>query len=182
MKKSVLLAAACVLWTTGLFSQVTVNTDGSAADPSAGLDVKFTDKGVLLPRMTFDQRNSIASPAEGLMVFCTNCGLNGSGMVTIYSKGKWMGTWSCVLPAPAPGTHDAASGQITWKWNRVNAAASYRWNTINEYATATNLGQDTSKTETGLNCSTSYTRFVWAYSTCGISVVRMLNQSTSGCP
>lgn len=182
MKRNVFILIACLFFATGMFSQVTVNTDGSAADLSAGLDVKFTDKGVLLPRMTFDQRNSIASPAEGLMVFCTNCGLSGSGMITVYSKGKWMGIWSCILPVPVPGTHDATPGQITWKWYPVTSAASYKWNTINEYSTATDMGQDTCKTETGLNCSTSYTRFVWAYSICRISAVTILNQSTSGCP
>ena len=60
------------------YGQVAINTDGNNPDTSAGLDVKFDNKGLLVPRMTRIQRTAIASPAEGLMVYCTNCGTNGS--------------------------------------------------------------------------------------------------------
>ena len=49
-----------------------VNTDGSQPNPSAMLDVKSTTKGFLTPRMTLAQRNAIASPAIGLMIFQTD--------------------------------------------------------------------------------------------------------------
>ncbi|HNK30404.1 MAG TPA: hypothetical protein PKG65_15835, partial [Ferruginibacter sp.] len=48
---------------------VSINTDGSTAHASSLLDVKSTDKGVLIPRMSKTERNAIASPATGLMVF-----------------------------------------------------------------------------------------------------------------
>ncbi|MFN0292875.1 collagen-like protein [Pedobacter helvus] len=51
---------------------VGINTDASAADNSAMLDVKSTDKGMLIPRMTAAQRNLIASPATGLLVYQTD--------------------------------------------------------------------------------------------------------------
>ena len=55
------------------FSQnVGINKDGSTPDPSAMLDVKSTDKGLLLPRMTTVQKHAIASPAGGLTVFDTD--------------------------------------------------------------------------------------------------------------
>jgi len=54
------------------FAQVGINTDNSAPDPSAMLDVKSTTMGVLIPRMTAAQRDLIASPANGLMIFCTD--------------------------------------------------------------------------------------------------------------
>jgi len=55
-------------------SQLPVNIDanGSSPDQSAMLDVKSTSKGVLIPRMTSSQRNSISSPAIGLLVFDTS--------------------------------------------------------------------------------------------------------------
>ncbi|MBL7729339.1 MAG: hypothetical protein JNM68_16715, partial [Dinghuibacter sp.] len=46
-----------------------INTDGSTADPSAALDVKSAAKGVLVPRLTKTERNNIASPATGLLVY-----------------------------------------------------------------------------------------------------------------
>ena len=39
---------------------------------SSLLEIKSTTKGVLIPRMTLTQRNAIASPAQGLMIFQTN--------------------------------------------------------------------------------------------------------------
>lgn len=48
---------------------LSINTDGSSANASALLDVKSTDKGVLIPRITRAQRDAISTPATGLLVF-----------------------------------------------------------------------------------------------------------------
>lgn len=50
---------------------VGINTDGSAPHTSAMLDVKSTTGGLLIPRMTEEQRTQIQSPAQGLMVYQT---------------------------------------------------------------------------------------------------------------
>ncbi len=44
---------------------------------SAALDVTSNNSGFLPPRMTLAQRNAIVNPAQGLMVYCTDCGTNG---------------------------------------------------------------------------------------------------------
>jgi len=49
-----------------------IDTDGSAPDPSARLDVNFNNKGFLPPRLTTVQRNAIISPAEGLVIYNTD--------------------------------------------------------------------------------------------------------------
>src|ERR1043165_9938267 len=41
-------------------------------DASSLLEVKSTTKGVLVPRMTQTQRNTIASPATGLLIYQTD--------------------------------------------------------------------------------------------------------------
>ncbi|HNF02758.1 MAG TPA: hypothetical protein PLH62_10240, partial [Ferruginibacter sp.] len=48
-----------------------INTDGSSANASALLDVKSTTKGILIPRMTKTEKNAIASPATGLLIYQT---------------------------------------------------------------------------------------------------------------
>ena len=53
-------------------AQVGINTDGSQPDASAMVDIKSTDKGILIPRMTQTQRDAIASPAAGLMIYQTD--------------------------------------------------------------------------------------------------------------
>ena len=67
---------------------VGINSTGAAAHPSATLDVSATNKGFLPPRMTGAQRNAIANPANGLVVFCTDCGLL-DGELEVYARGMW---------------------------------------------------------------------------------------------
>ena len=66
-------------------AQVAINTDNSNPDASAMLDVKSTDKGLLLPRMTQAQRTAITTPASGLLVYQTD---NPSGFY-YYSGAGW---------------------------------------------------------------------------------------------
>jgi len=54
------------------FAQVGINEDNSSPDGSAMLDIKSTDKGMLIPRMTFSQISGISNPAIGLLVFQTD--------------------------------------------------------------------------------------------------------------
>ena len=63
-----------------------ISATGVAPDPSAGLDVNFTDRGVLIPRLTTAQRNAIPSPANSLLIFNTDC-----NVFQVYnaSTGKW---------------------------------------------------------------------------------------------
>jgi hypothetical protein len=51
---------------------VAINADSSKADPSAILDLKSTSKGFLAPRMTLAQRNALAVPAVGLLIYQTD--------------------------------------------------------------------------------------------------------------
>ena len=65
---------ACLLFfmiiTTNVFSQVGIGT--VTPDASSVLDLTSTTQGMLAPRMTTAQRTSIASPANGLMVYDTD--------------------------------------------------------------------------------------------------------------
>lgn len=48
---------------------LSINTDGSAANTNAILDIKSTSKGILIPRLTAAQIAAISGPAEGLLVY-----------------------------------------------------------------------------------------------------------------
>jgi hypothetical protein len=84
--------------------------------------------------------------------------------------------------APASGTHVPAITQIIWNWNTVAGATGYKWNTTNSYADATDMGTATTKTETGLTCQTAYSRYIWAYNSCGVSIATELAQTTNTDP
>lgn len=62
---------ATTLHTTTNAQSLSVNTTGAVADPSAILDVTSTAKGILIPRMDKTEKNAIATPANGLMIFQT---------------------------------------------------------------------------------------------------------------
>ncbi len=71
--KKLILFLGYLLSTAILVAQsVAINTDGSPADLSSILDVKSTTKGMLFPRMTLAQRNAIAAPAAGLLIYQTD--------------------------------------------------------------------------------------------------------------
>ncbi len=67
--KSKLFFISLLLLVSNAFAQVAINTDGSAANPSAILDVKSTTAGILIPRMTAAQRDAFSTLSQGLMVY-----------------------------------------------------------------------------------------------------------------
>ncbi len=167
-----------------LFAQVGINTDGSDPDPSAGLDVKFNNKGLLPPRMSYVELNAISNPANGLIVYCIDCGANGLGALSMYMAGSWYNlTADCMNPlAPVSGIHVATSTEIVWNWNPILNALGYKWGPENNYNTAIDMGINTSKIETGLTCNTPYVRYIWAYNGCSKSAVTILTKSTTPAP
>jgi hypothetical protein len=76
---------------------VGINQNGSAAHASAMLDITSTNKGLLIPRMTTNQRTGIPTPATGLLVYDTDINtfmyFNGSG-------------WTSLSAAAAPGGNE----------------------------------------------------------------------------
>ena len=64
-----LIGLLLVLIVKIVFSQVSINTDGSEANSAAMLDIVSTSKGILIPRMSTTQRTNILSPVSGLLVF-----------------------------------------------------------------------------------------------------------------
>ena len=165
-------------------AQVGVNADGSQPDNSALLDVKSTSKGLLPPRMTSVQMNAITDPANGLMIYCTDCGSVGSGSLAGFINGTWQILRAgCTNPlSPVAGAHIPSFNQIIWNWIPVPGATGYKWNTTDNFSTAVDLGSAVTKTETGLICNTAYSRYVWAFSSCGNSAPLTLGQTTSACP
>jgi uncharacterized protein (TIGR02145 family) len=89
-----------------------INTDGTAANPSAILDVKSNSKGFLPPRMTTLQRDAITSPAAGLVLF--NSTINniqfytGSGWVSLTTPS----TTAVFLPTIVIGTQQWMSKNL----------------------------------------------------------------------
>lgn len=71
MKKLLSVSIFLVLAFTG-YAQDNMGVGTATPDPSAVLDLDATDKGLLVPRMTTQQRTLIFQPATGLMVYDTD--------------------------------------------------------------------------------------------------------------
>ena len=89
--------SAALLFTVTTYAQVGIGT--ATPDVSTVLDVQSTTKGFLLPRMTETERDNIASPATGLVIWCTNCSLEGE--LQFFNGSAW--TKSGVLPGTVQG-------------------------------------------------------------------------------
>jgi uncharacterized protein (TIGR02145 family) len=128
----ILLIAIALVWCSQLSAQVSVTTDGSAADPSAMLDVKSTTGGVLFPRMTTAQRDAIASPAHSLVIFNTT-----TGCLQAYNapNTSWENIY-CVTPCTPPGAAGSISGTsavctnqtgVSYSVPAISGATGYVW-------------------------------------------------------
>ena len=69
----VLIISSIMLINVQIYAQnVGISVDGSTPDNSAMLDIKSTSGGLLIPRMTKSQRDSISSPATSLIIYQTD--------------------------------------------------------------------------------------------------------------
>jgi len=84
MKKIFLLIVLVILCDLAYTQGVSINQTGAVSDTSALLDVSSSSKGVLIPRLSTVERNSISIPAEGLMLFNTD-----SSCFEFYTNFQW---------------------------------------------------------------------------------------------
>lgn len=70
MQKIILTLIIVTLCSMTSFAQVGINN--TSPDPSAALDISSSTQGLLIPRLTTQQRNSISSPAIGLFIYNTD--------------------------------------------------------------------------------------------------------------
>ena len=103
-------------------AQVGIGVAATSVQASAVLEVKSTTKVFLPPRMSGSQRNSIASPAAGIIIWCTDCGATGE--LQVYNGSSWTnmigGTTSAIVIPPIT----TIGSQV---WTNVNLdVAQYR--------------------------------------------------------
>ena len=77
----------------------------TASTSSAVLEANSTSQGFLPPRMNAAQRNAINNPVPGLMLWCTNCGVNGE--LQIFSEDK---TWKNIAGNTATAIYTPSIG------------------------------------------------------------------------
>jgi hypothetical protein len=152
---------------------------GSTPAASAQLDVSSTTKGFLPPRLTYNQRNLITSPATGLILWCSDCGLVGE--FQFYNGSSWnaLAVTPSLTPFPVlttsslsniSSTSAVSGGNITARGNTPVTARGVCWSTSPNPTVAlpTKTSDGTGggvfvSNITGLTVSTTY--YVRAYAT-----------------
>ena len=167
MKEIIILLFLTFAGAISVVSQVAINSDGSAPDNSAMLDVSSTTDGVLLTRMTSADRDAISLPETGLIIFNTEVQL-----LQVYNGSSWI---SFVMESCSPSQPGSIIGNSVpqpnstgevYSVNVVDGATSYNW-TVPAGATITS-GQGTTSINVNFG-TTSGNVSVRAESGCGVS-------------
>ena len=174
MKTFTRFLTCLLLLTAGTFAQVSVSTDGSAADPSSMLDVKSNAKGILYPRLTTTERDAISSPANSLMIFNTT-----TMCLEIYNSftSAWETVHCLVCPSPAsadtitgPGIVCTGQGGVPYSVTAIPWATGYMW-TYSGTGFSIISGSNTNSIIADLNSATSGSLTVYGTNICGNGAV-----------
>lgn len=107
IKKFISTILIVFLFQCSLLAQnVGISATGVAPSGDAGLDVNFTDKGVLIPRVSLTNTGTYGltggGPTTSMLVYNTNAGIAGTGAMGV-GYYYWNGTrWVKLLAASSP--------------------------------------------------------------------------------
>ena len=188
---------AGLVWTPLNAQNVGINTSGGAPNAKAILDVDVsassTKMGLLVPRMTTTERNSITGPIpESLLIYnlTTQC-FEAWNQIA----GVWV-SFGCIgCTTPGSSTATAATGvgtnSFTANWNLVSGATAYLLDVSTSSTFATfvsgfnglNVGAVNAAAVSSLTCAATYYYRVRATNACGTSVnSNTISIVTSACP
>jgi C1q domain len=125
MKKALILILV-TLTISATYAQVGINADNSAPHSSAQLDLKSTTKAFYPPRMTTAQKNAIASPQAGAVVFD-----NTLNQLSFYNGTSWVVAASGgLLTLPYNQSQNAATPVFEGLFNITNSYTADGGNAI----------------------------------------------------
>ncbi len=141
MRKILFFGIICILSIFTIKAQnVGINSTGASPDASAGLDVSFTNKGLLIPRVALTATNAagpITSPADALLIYNTaTAGVSPNNVIPGYyfwttATSKWNLLYSGAVPT--------IPGNVEY-WIRPTSAL-YIQPAYNSYAKVYDSGQ-----------------------------------------
>ena len=114
MKKNIFLIVVLLFCLNNLFGQynVGINPTGALPDASAALDVVSRDKGILIPRLSYQQKWAIPLPATGLLVFDTD-----SSKYSYWDGTTWTYIFGPMGPQGPAGPTGDKGEMPAYSWN-----------------------------------------------------------------
>jgi len=111
---------------------VGIGSESFTPDPSAGLEIKFTNKGLLLPRLTEANKSTIPTPIpESLIIFNSD-----TKCFETYIYGTWHNLFCPCIPSEVPtsitGHNPICFGSnttLTVEGGSLGTGASWQWYT-----------------------------------------------------
>lgn len=151
MLRSQVTVLSLLLTVSISFSQgVGINNANNPPHSSAGLDVDFNNKGLLVPRLTTVQRDAIVNPATGLIIYNTN-----TNCLNMYDGSVWRTSCFDCASTPTAGSNSpvSAGGTINLTASTV-PGATYYWTGPNNF---TSTQQNPSIPNASVNEAGTYT-------------------------
>jgi len=104
-----------------------IGSESFTPDPSAMLEVKSTEKGFLLPKMTTDERDEIVNPAIGLLIFNLDC-----ENFNVYTSNGWItvnNVTAAVNISATPSGPICGTTPITYSATDINGGTvpTFQW-------------------------------------------------------
>jgi uncharacterized protein (TIGR02145 family) len=154
------------------FSQIGIGT--ITPDASAVLDISSTSKGLLLPRLTYEQKTAIVTPKAGLIIWCSNCGTNGE--MQEYDGITWknivLNTPSFPLPnSPTNLVATAGITQVSVAFTMSGVFSPTTYTVTSSPGGFTVTGNTSPIVVTGLTSGVTYTFTAIATNSTGNSIV-----------
>ncbi len=148
------------------FGQVGIGT--TTPDPSSILDVSSTTQGFLPPRMTDAQRDAIASPAEGLLIYNTD-----SSCIQFYTGSAWSPCLGQTTAGTLGNRLDCSSVSTNGVFSRGIAFTSLNTITIDVIVNNYDTYNITTNTVNGYRFSAS-----GSFATLGVNTITLTGSGT----
>ena len=164
-------------------AQVGIGTKDINASAILQVETSTNDKGILLPRLTKEQRDAINTNAAaagetvpaGLTIYCTDCFGTNSGSIYYYNGVEWRPIDNNALdtaPPSAPTSLTASnptdsSIDLSWTASTDNVGVTGYYIYFSNNTLAATVTSGTSTTIAGLSHGTLYTFYATAFDAAG---------------
>lgn len=135
LKLAILIGITVFNASVCLAQGVCISTAAGEPHESSILEIRSTDKGLLLPRMTSLERDAIVNPAESLLIFNTD-----TKCFETFVYGTWQSFWCATEPCYASTAPSGISGvtgicsggntNLSVDGGALGTGAVWRWYTV----------------------------------------------------